>query len=197
MASTYKHARAEYVASILGLAVEYEIDELASWSVTDALEADHFEAIVRQAVTQRLVRSKSAEQSSTVRFDVETKRQLRQHIEEMKRIIETSDETPKRKLDLMKKLNVLAAEVDRGQARFEHVMAMSIEGAKTGGAVGDALKPLVDQFVRAMAAWHGHAPEQGQLPPPPKQIEDKTEEKLRKNGSKKSFDKQLDDEIPF
>lgn len=188
-------ARAEFAATILGLATEFEIVELSTWSVADAIESPHFEAIVQQAATQRLVRSKSNGQMNLVQFDVDAKRTLRDHLEQMRRIIEESHEPGSRKAVLLRKLNVLAAEVDRGETRFNQVMSLAVEVAKTGGVVAEKIEPLVQQIVRIMAAWHGHEPA---LPPPakPKQIEDYSAER-RPAPKQRSFDRQLDDEIPF
>jgi len=129
----------------------------------------------------------------SVAFDAPTKVKLRHHLGQMRTIVDESDESPEKKNVLYTRIAELSEEIDKDRTRFEHLTALTIQIAQTTSVVAEKVEPLARLLQGLFGKSKAQENQRATLPAPRKR---KQIEGPRKNELP-SFEKDLDDEIPF
>ena len=119
---------------------------------------------------------------------------MRHHLEKMRSIIDESDESPEKKHVLYTRIAELSEEIDKDRTRFEHVTALTIQLAQTTGVVAEKLEPVVRIIQSIFGKSKAQENQRATLPAPRKR---KQIEGPKKSNRPRSFERDLDDEIPF
>jgi hypothetical protein len=138
--------------------------------------------------TMLQIRQSRRNKGYSVQFDSVTKQKIRHHIEQVRTIIEKLEVNQDKKEDLLKKLDVFAAEVDRDRTRYEAWAAVLIQAAEVFGEAAEKAEPArrwLDTIGRII--WGAKCDEETKQLAPPREVK-------RIEPPKKS---DMDDEIPF
>lgn len=185
----------------------YQIGQLSNWQVPDLGDNDigstyqQFRLKISGLCMELSLRRAQRIKQSVVSFDPATKAKLRSLLDQMRQEVDNEARLSPRKRDaLVSKIAALSKEIDSDWARSESVGSLMIELAEdTDEAVGKLEN--VRRWFGEIAALLGRSRRErgdgAQLPPPrePKRIEPPKAPKASRQ--RKSFDKALDDEIPF
>lgn len=193
----------QYMSTVLGAVSVFKIDALGGWALPSG--GDYGTDLVHQFIADvdhctmqiRLLHARRVKQYSVV-LDIPTKKKLRHYIDQIRETIDKLEVSQGKKDRLYSKVEALALEIDRDRTRYQAIAALFIEAADDAGEAASRLEPVV-QLVERIGAAIGIAKraqeDQAKLPPP---TERKRIEPPKKAAPRQSsFDKELDDEIPF
>jgi hypothetical protein len=197
------------MTSVLEAARLYDISELMEWNLPARCSAwentcRNFRADATR-VSQRIlfeIHSRPGRDPNTVTLDAATKERIRHHLNEVRSIVDKAELPDWKKEDLQTAITALEAEIDKSRTRIASILDVigkMIESPKIPEAI-QKIGKVITIIQDAEAAEKEKAKLAG--PPVPKRIEDKSARPIKdkrpppsnQNGS---FEKDLDDEIPF
>jgi hypothetical protein len=192
----------DYASVVLAAAEACGVSELLDFKPPARDDKDSWKKYVAfrdlaQRVSDRLLIGQLHARSDgfySVAFDAPTKVKLRHHLEKMRSIIDESDESPEKKHVLFARIAELAEEIDKDRTRFEHLTALTIQLAQTTGVVAEKLEPMVRTIQNIFGKSKAQENQRATLPAPRKR---KQIEGPKESNRPHSFERDLDDEIPF
>jgi hypothetical protein len=195
---------AAYVASVLGIRDELELNVLSDWPPKYREIAS--ESMVNFIAEVEYVRMRFAigpgqqDRRYSVGLDPKTKDDIRIHLAKIKFLIEASDLDDRKKEALYARIADLEGEVDRNRTKFQALAALIIEIAGVGGEVAEKLEPArkwVDSIAKLIGAAKSHEDAQPQLPriPETKKIEAPKRQPFEPTSARTSD--LLDEDVPF
>jgi hypothetical protein len=195
----------DYMSNVLGAAKAYEVHELCDFELPDGgndqwildacrkfrVKAQHIAVQLRIKSTRRL-------QQYSVKFDGVAKEKLRHHLNQMRTLVDKAELPQGKKDRLASRINALGNEIDRDRTRYEVLAALAMEASDDLAGIADRLAPSLANVVGIFRNSKEAEQEKRQLPAPqtPRQIE-APKRQVATQKKKNSFDKSLDDEIPF
>lgn len=190
------------MSTVLGGVAVFNIDALSNWSAPrvddDITLVQQFISDVGHCTTQiRLLRARREKQYSVV-LDPATKKKLRHYLDQIRDVVDKLEMPQPKKDRLYSKIEALALEIDRERTRYQALAALFIEAADDAGEAAKRLEPvvrLVERVGAAIGLSKRSEEAQAKLPPPPERKRIEPPKKPIRRQS--SFDKELNDEIPF
>jgi hypothetical protein len=196
-----------YLSLVLPAAQHYSIEPLCyydrpkdgkeNWSFFDKFIAD-----VDYRITELRLNNVERTKLYSVKLDAAAKIKLRHLLTEIRETVEALDISVTKKDRLYARINDLQEEVDRERTREQAFGALLIEACDDIGEAAKKLEPVVRLIERVGQAF-GSAKRaenaQPRLPRPKaqKRIEAQKPAKEAPKPANRSFEKELDDEIPF
>lgn len=190
----------DYMNGVVTAARLYGIATLNNWEL--ASPNNHgwhqyraFVADVDACTLEMRMRRVRREREYSVVLNAATKIKLSHMLAQMREAVEQLDISVAKKDRLRSRINALQEEIDRERTAFQAFGALMIEVCDDFGEAAKRLAPVVEMVERIGAAIgiakRSEAPS-AQLPPPQKRLEPPKNSKKRS-----SFDKALEDEVPF
>lgn len=121
--------------------------------------------------------------------------QIHSHLDRVRKIVRAVDIEERLKENILKKINALAAEVDKGRSGLSRLAEAMIELCSAAGDAADKLEPAIKAFER-LAGAVGKAKKESDL----KRLERGEEQKMLEGPTEsnpKEGTKTGDDEVPF
>ena len=194
------------MGDVLAAAEELGVEELSGWKLPDREDGyalrtcRNFRQDAKRVALKLNIRGVRRAQGYSVVFDAATKIKLRHHLEEIRRVVDKLEISEAKRDRFYSCIDSLDLEIGKDRTKIDTYGALVMEAATHAD---NASKPLSDAIWRLGAALgfaKASAREQERLPPPrkPKQLEaPKAEPVAKAKPATKSFEKDLDDEIPF
>jgi hypothetical protein len=190
----------EYIGTVIALAGHYNVD-IGQWELPHPESSEvssvfrMFRIHITTVCTALALRNSDRSKLSVISFNPETKTKLRRLLDQMQETVEKEPCLTQRKRDaLYSRIAALSKEVNTDWARSESLGNLAIELAEDGDAVVGRLENLRGWFGDIVALLYKAREEQPQKPSLPAPAQKK---KLPPPRPKQSFDKKIDDEIPF
>jgi hypothetical protein len=201
----------DYMSDVLAAAEAYGVEALLKWKLPGGHDDDEeykychgFRQEARRVARQLHIRAIRRERGHLVAFDAATKVRLRHHLEQIHQIVDKLEISRAKKDRLHDCIEDLELEIGKDRTKVETYGALAIEAASYSNETSNLLSEAVRKFGAALGLAQASASEQRYLPAPrkPKQIEvSKPQQaeaaKTKKQLPKSSFEKELDDEVPF
>lgn len=198
----------DYMMEVLPAADALGIRELAEWSLPDPSD-DNCESFCRRfrleatRVSQKLMiryAGRGDEDPNTVALTAQAKKDVRYHLGEVRAVVKESNSPSWRKNELYDAIGELELEIDKERTRLAAVLNVLGKAALGEVKVADAVGHIVmivqeakDQEVKRAQILSETMPKQLEASKPEPKPVSKVVEKLKRS----SFDKKIDDEIPF
>ncbi len=194
----------DYMCDVLAAAEEYGISELLDWKLP-AYNSDevwgisqNFRQEAKHVARKLHLKAVRRDKGQTIAFDAATKLKLRRLLENVRQIVDKLEISQAKKERFYNCIEALELEIGKERTRLEAYGDLAIEAATIAE---EASSPLAEA-IRKVGAIFGLARAQLPAPRKPRQLEAPKPKKIEftpkpKALPKCTFEKDLDDEIPF